>query len=95
MTIKAIEASTDDLLHSRTESFKKCSGICSHLTLPVTFAVPYDPAKVRPNPISYSISVRVNTVVDGSEKLYYINDTRHHVFRDAADTFGRMFPLKG
>lgn len=54
--------------------------------LPVTFAVPYDPAKVRPNPMFYSISVRVNTVVDGSEKLYYINDTHHSVFRDAKDT---------
>ncbi len=54
--------------------------------LPVTFAVPYDPAKVQPNPMFYSISVRVSTVVDGSEKLYYINDTSHHVFRDANDT---------
>jgi len=54
--------------------------------LPVTFAVPYDPAKVQPNPMFYSISVRVSTVVDGSEKLYYINDTRHHVFADANDT---------
>jgi len=34
----------------------------------------------------YSISARVNTMVDGSEKLYYINDTRHEVFRDANDT---------
>jgi uncharacterized lipoprotein YbaY len=54
--------------------------------LPITFAVPYDPAQVRPNPMFYSISVRVNTMVDGSEKLYYINDTRHAVFRDANDT---------
>ena len=54
--------------------------------LPITFAVPYDPAKVQPNPMFYSISVRVNTVVDGSEKLYYINDTNHPVFRDAGDT---------
>lgn len=54
--------------------------------LPMTFAVPYDPEKVQPNPMFYSISVRVNTVVDGSEKLYYINDTRHHVFRDVNDT---------
>jgi inhibitor of cysteine peptidase len=54
--------------------------------LPVTFAVPYDPATVRPAPMFYSISVRVNTVVDGSEKLYYINDTAHHVFREANDT---------
>jgi uncharacterized lipoprotein YbaY len=56
------------------------------LILPVTFAVPYDPAAVRPNPMFYSISARVYTIVDGSEKLYYINDTRHHVFRDADDT---------
>ena len=34
----------------------------------------------------YSISVRVNTVVDDSERLYYINDTHHPVFRDANDT---------
>ena len=37
-------------------------------------------------PMFYSISVRVNTVIDGSEKLYYINDTHHAVFRDANDT---------
>ena len=54
--------------------------------LPVTFAVPYDPAKIRPNPMFYSISARVLTVVDGSEKLYYINDTRHGVFGKADDT---------
>ncbi len=54
--------------------------------LPITFAVPYDPAKVRPNPMFYSISARVNTVVDGSEKLYYINDTRHHIFTREDDT---------
>jgi len=54
--------------------------------LPVTFAVPYDPAQVRPNPMFYSISARVYTVVEGSEKLYYINDTRHPVFCDAEDT---------
>ncbi len=54
--------------------------------LPVTFAVPYDPAKVRPNPMFYSISARVYTLVDGSEKLYYINDTRHYVFDTADDT---------
>jgi len=55
-------------------------------TLPVTFAVPYDPSKVRPNPMFYSISARVYTKVDGSEKLYYINDTRHNIFRTAGDT---------
>ena len=54
--------------------------------LPVTFAVPYDPAKVRPNPMFYSISARVYTMVGGREKLYYINDTRHQVFRKAGDT---------
>ena len=53
--------------------------------LPVTFAVPYDPAKVRPNPMFYSISARVYTVVDGREKLYYINDVRHNIFRTAGD----------
>jgi len=55
-------------------------------TLPVTFAVPYDPKKVRPNPMFYSISARVYTVVGGREKLYYINDTRHSIFRTADDT---------
>ena len=54
--------------------------------LPVTFAVPFDPAKVRPNPMFYSISARVYTTVDGKEKLYYINDTRHNIFRQAGDT---------
>jgi len=54
--------------------------------LPITFAVPYDPAKVRPMPMFYSISVRVNTIVDGSEKLYYINDTHHPIFQNADDT---------
>jgi len=54
--------------------------------LPVTFAVPYDPAKVRPNPMFYSISARVYTVVDGREKLYYINDVSHSIFRTAGDT---------
>ncbi len=54
--------------------------------LPVTFAVPYDPARVRPNPRFYSISARVYTKVGGRERLYYINDTRHHIFRTANDT---------
>ena len=54
--------------------------------LPVTFAVPFDPAKIRPNPMFYSISARVYTVVDGRERLYYINDTRHNIFRSAGDT---------
>jgi len=54
--------------------------------LPVTFAVPYDPEKVRPNPMFYSLSARVYTVVGGSEKLYYINDTRHHVLSTPDDT---------
>lgn len=54
--------------------------------LPVTFAVPYDPAKVRPHPMFYSISARVYTMVGGREKLYYINDTRHNIFRRAGDT---------
>jgi uncharacterized lipoprotein YbaY len=54
--------------------------------LPVTFAVPYDPAAVQPNPMFYSISARVYTVVGDSEKLYYINDTAHHVFATADDT---------
>ncbi len=34
----------------------------------------------------YSISARVLTVVDGREKLYYINDTHHGIFRKADDT---------
>ncbi len=54
--------------------------------LPVTFAVPYDPAKVRPNPMFYSISARVYTTAGGREKLYYINDTRHNIFRKPGDT---------
>ncbi len=54
--------------------------------LPVTFAVPYDPAKIQPTPMFCSISARVLTVVDGSEKPYYINDTAHHVFRQPGDT---------
>ena len=54
--------------------------------LPVTFAVPYDPAKVRPNPMFYSISARVYTTADGREKLTYINDTRHNIFRTPGDT---------
>jgi len=54
--------------------------------LPVTFAVPYDPEKVQPNPMFYSLSARVYTVVGGNEKLYYINDTRHHVFSTPDDT---------
>jgi len=54
--------------------------------LPVTFAVPYDPEEVQPNPMFYSLSARVYTVVGGSEKLYYINDTRHHVLSTADDT---------
>ena len=55
-------------------------------TLPVTFAVPYDPAKVRPNPMFYSISARVSTIISGRERLYYITDTRHNIFRRAGDT---------
>lgn len=54
--------------------------------LPVTFAVPYDPAKIRPKAMFYSISARVYTSVAGKEKLYYINDTRHNIFRKADDT---------
>ena len=54
--------------------------------LPVTFGVPYDPAKIRPKAMFYSISARVYTSVDGKEKLYYINDTRHNIFRKADDT---------
>jgi uncharacterized lipoprotein YbaY len=54
--------------------------------LPVTFAVPYDPTKIRPNPMFYSISARIYTVVGEKEKLYYINDTRHNIFRKAGDT---------
>lgn len=54
--------------------------------LPIAFAVPYDPATVQPNPMFYSISARVLTVIDGEEKLYYINDTHHGVFSDADDT---------
>jgi uncharacterized lipoprotein YbaY len=54
--------------------------------LPVTFAVPYDPEKVQPNPMFYSLSARVYTMVGGSEKLYYINDTNHPIFATADDT---------
>jgi len=54
--------------------------------LPVTFAVPYDPTKIRPNPMFYSISARIYTVIGGKEKLHYINDTRHNIFRKAGDT---------
>ena len=55
-------------------------------TLPVKFAIPYDASKVRPNPMFYALSARVYTVVDGKERLYYINDTRHSIFKTADDT---------
>jgi len=54
--------------------------------LPVTFAVPYDPGKVRPNPMFYSISARAYRKPAGRGSLYYVNDTRHHVFRKAGET---------
>lgn len=51
-------------------------------SLPITFAVPYDPARVHPNPMFYSISARVYN----GEKLSYINDTRHAVLAEPRDT---------
>jgi predicted secreted protein len=54
--------------------------------LPVTFAVPYAPEKVEPNPMFYSLSARVYTAIGARETLYYINDTHHGIFRKAGDT---------
>ncbi|MBV9791360.1 MAG: YbaY family lipoprotein, partial [Chloroflexi bacterium] len=49
---------------------------------PVSFAIEYDPALLKPEAYKYAVSAHIRS----GEQLLFINDMRHTVLTDAQDT---------